>query len=459
MSKLDTVKKVMLYQKDKTGFVKEPSMSEMADLVVLVLSQIKVIENAIKAGRLDGKTPIPNVDYLSKDGALALITKGVNDALAKVDSTLTTKSAQIDADVRASLERIRDGKDGIVSEEEIQRAAEVAFSMLELPDFDTLVTTHITSSGEAIRDALELLSGEDRYKVQIADIDGLTDALNTLSTIRTANGGTIGKQQVYNFIRQAIADGTITSGGVSDGDKGDITVSGSGTTWSIDNDTVGLDELSATGTPSAATFLRGDNTWATPAGSGDVAKVGTPVNNQVGVWTGDGTLEGDTALTFDTATDTLSTGNIAVTGTVDGRDIATDGTKLDGIEAGADVTDATNVASAGAIMDGDFTVNGLMKRTGAGTYGTATAGTDYAAALGADDNYVTDAEKTKLSNLSGTNSGDQTSIVGITGTKAQFDTAVTDGNFLYVGDITQYTDELAQDAGLKKIACTPAPFV
>ncbi len=48
--------------------------------------------------------------------------------------------------------------------------------------------------------------------------------------------------------------------------------------------------------------------------------------------------------------------------------------------------------------------------------------------------------------LTGTNSGDQTSIVGITGTKAQFDTAVTDGNFLYVGDITQYTDELAQDA-------------
>jgi hypothetical protein len=48
--------------------------------------------------------------------------------------------------------------------------------------------------------------------------------------------------------------------------------------------------------------------------------------------------------------------------------------------------------------------------------------------------------------LTGTNSGDQTSIVGITGTKAQFNTAVTDGDILYVGDVTQYTDELAQDA-------------
>lgn len=45
----------------------------------------------------------------------------------------------------------------------------------------------------------------------------------------------------------------------------------------------------------------------TDGGGGDVTKVGTPVNNQIGVWTGDGTLEGDTALTFDTTTDTLST--------------------------------------------------------------------------------------------------------------------------------------------------------
>jgi hypothetical protein len=52
----------------------------------------------------------------------------------------------------------------------------------------------------------------------------------------------------------------------------------------------------------------------------------------------------------------------------------------------------------------------------------------YAAVLGADDNYVTDAEKVKLGNLSGTNTGDQTSIVGITGTIAQFNTAVSDAD-------------------------------
>jgi len=47
------------------------------------------------------------------------------------------------------------------------------------------------------------------------------------------------------------------------------------------------------------------------------------------------------------------------------------------------------------------------------------------------------------SNLSGTNTGDQTSIVGITGTKAQFDAACSDGNFVYTGD---NVSSLANDA-------------
>jgi hypothetical protein len=48
------------------------------------------------------------------------------------------------------------------------------------------------------------------------------------------------------------------------------------------------------------------------------------------------------------------TGNMAVDAlvTIDGRDLSVDGAKLDGVEAGADVTDATNVAAAGAAMDG-----------------------------------------------------------------------------------------------------------
>ena len=47
------------------------------------------------------------------------------------------------------------------------------------------------------------------------------------------------------------------------------------------------------------------------------------------------------------------TGAITTNSTFDGRDVATDGTKLDTIETSADVTDTTNVTAAGALMDSE----------------------------------------------------------------------------------------------------------
>ena len=56
------------------------------------------------------------------------------------------------------------------------------------------------------------------------------------------------------------------------------------------------------------------------------------------------------------------TGDITVTGNVDGRDVSADGTKLDGIEASADVTDTTNVvasltAGTNVTIAGDGTIS------------------------------------------------------------------------------------------------------
>ena len=62
------------------------------------------------------------------------------------------------------------------------------------------------------------------------------------------------------------------------------------------------------------------------------------------------------------------TGNITVTGTVDGRDVATDGTKLDAIEAAADVTDTTNVVAALTAGTGiTIAGNGTIASTVSGT--------------------------------------------------------------------------------------------
>jgi len=68
---------------------------------------------------------------------------------------------------------------------------------------------------------------------------------------------------------------------------------------------------------------------------------------------------GKTAVRWRTAyVDDLNiTTNIVVGGTVDGRDVAADGSKLDLVEASADVTDTANVAAAGALMDSEVDVD------------------------------------------------------------------------------------------------------
>jgi len=184
--------------------------------------------------------------------------------------------------------------------------------------------------------------------------------------------------------------------GVSDGDKGDITVSSSGSVFTIDNDVVSFAKMQNIGTPS---FLGRNSSGTGNVENLSVSDVRTMLNVENGA-TADQTaseivslLSGqnvtigeqlvisattpnilftDTnnnpdyrlkvdsgALTIEDAADNSDkfvinsdghidiinrldaqggiavTGNISVSGTVDGRDVATDGSKLDGIESNA----------------------------------------------------------------------------------------------------------------------------
>jgi len=75
---------------------------------------------------------------------------------------------------------------------------------------------------------------------------------------------------------------------------------------SIEGDT---GNTTATSTTSGLNFVGGTNVTTTVSGDtitidaggagGDVFKVGTPVDDELGVWTGDGTIEGEPNLTFD----------------------------------------------------------------------------------------------------------------------------------------------------------------
>lgn len=221
---------------------------------------------------------------------------------------------------------------------------------------------------------------------------------------------------------------TVSGSGVADGDKGDITVSGSGTVWTVDPGAVTLAKMADIAT---ATLI-----GRTTAGTG-VPEALTPTQGRTVLGLGtlatqSGTFSGTSSGT--NTGDETAAGILAKLITVDGSGSGLDADFLDGLSSAAFATAAQGSLASTAVqpaalagyqpLDADLTtIAGL----------TATTDNFIQSKAGAWASRTVAQVKTDLG-LTGTNSGDQTSIVGITGTKAQFDTAVTDGNFMYVGD-------------------------
>ena len=145
----------------------------------------------------------------------------------------------------------------------------------------------------------------------------------------------------------------------------------------------------ASAVPTASDLVQGelavnvaDKRLFTEDNGGSIVELGTnPSTIDINAGTIDGAVIGSTTPAAITGSTVTSTGNIVVTGTVDGRDVATDGTKLDGIEANADVTDTTNVTAAGALMDSEVTNLAQVKAFDSADYATAAQGATADAAL------------------------------------------------------------------------------
>jgi hypothetical protein len=116
----------------------------------------------------------------------------------------------------------------------------------------------------------------------------------------------------------------------------------------------------------------GSLSWSTPAGSGDVSKVGTPVDSQIGVWTGDGTIEGDVDFTFDTSTNTLAIAGVGDTSilSMGGINVLVDSPRGTMTLSNVDALDAATEATIEAAID---TLSNLTT-TGALNAGSITSG-------------------------------------------------------------------------------------
>jgi len=128
---------------------------------------------------------------------------------------------------------------------------------------------------------------------------------------------------------------------------------------------------------------------------------------------------GNAAITFANADVTMG-GNISIAGTVDGRDVSVDGTKLDTVETNADVTDTTNVTAAGALMDSELASIADVKAldqsvvSGATPAFTTTNFTD-----ATNKRLMTDAQETKLDSVE--TNADVTDTTNVTAAGALMD--------------------------------------
>ncbi len=164
--------------------------------------------------------------------------------------------------------------------------------------------------------------------ITMADTDVDLADINLNNTHRSSDGSD------HTFINQSVTDdadvdfnsvdvvGNITVGGTVDGvdiatnvlqktiadAKGDLLVASGNNT--ITRLAVGTNTHVLTADSSEGTGVK----WAAASGGGNVTKVGTPVDNQIGIWTGDGTLEGTSAFIFDTTGLKLSSGYRILTG-------------------------------------------------------------------------------------------------------------------------------------------------
>ena len=336
-----------------------------------------------------------------------------------------------------------------------------------------------SKTGNALK-LLRVNAGETDYELATAPtgtntgdqtITNSSDATSHTVTL-SATGGSVQLIEGSNITLTTGGTGsagtvTIAStggAGLSDGDKGDITVSGSGATWAIDNEAVTLAKMANI---SEGEFLcRGGGFGSGPPQAlyvDDVLDIldfaidpylrTSAATSGITELTGDvvaGPGSGSQAATIqDGAVQLDDIENIAeatvlgrLPGTGSGRPAEVDADKLsDILDLAADPFLRTSAATSGITeLTGDVTAGpGSGSQAGTiandavtlGKMANVATGTVFyrKTALTGDPEVQTLATlKTDLG-LTGTNSGDQTSIVGITGTTAQFNTALSDNDF------------------------------
>lgn len=382
---------------------------------VTLASVIKKVED-IRVGENENKDTIKRVatalitlkkevDAIPLTAEVKKLQQAIKDAEKRVDDALNADIKAVKTDIRNTEQRLRqeieDKIPDIVTITE--KVTEVAKELDESEIAKVLKRASEDEFVKKIRDIIEGWEGDDRLdatklknlpQLQVLNAGGGSN----LSVFK--DGNLVNSSTRLNFTGSGVTSVTNTGGtttvtisGGAGGGYTNLTEFVDQTAWRVfySNGSGDVTELAL---GADGTFLKSNGatsapSFSTPAGSGDVSKVGTPVNNQVAVWTGDGTIEGDTALTFDTTTDTLSTVNGAFSGDVTVADEAYDATswngslevptknavrdKIESISTASGITRTIVVTSGSATMGASASVDYVYLVAGAHTMTLPTA--------------------------------------------------------------------------------------
>ena len=338
-----------------TAFVDDDSMS--ADSATLIPTQ-----QSIKA-YVDSKVTASDLDFQGDSGG-ALNIQLESEVLDIAGGTgidtvgnANTLTVNIDATV-ATLA----GSQALTNKTLTSPVINTGVSGSAILDSDTMsgVSATTLASSESIKAYVDAQTTAQDLDFQGDSGGALNIDLNS-EVLDIAGGTGVTTTGSGNTLTVAIGQPVATSDNVQFANviaTGNLTVNGTTTTINTTNTTV-TDSLVEYGT----------GTSGTPANdAGIVIERGSEANAFMGFdesankfTVGTGTFTGASTGNLSITTGTLvaniegatvsTTGNITVGGTVDGRDVAADGTKLDTVETNADVTDAANVESAGAVME------------------------------------------------------------------------------------------------------------
>ncbi len=308
-----------------TAFVDEDNMS--SDSATLIPTQ-----QSVKA-YVDAQVTAQDLDFTADSGGPASIdldseTLGIGGSTG-INTAISGNNVQISVDFKDEDDMASDSAVHAATQQSIKAYVDAQVTAQDL-DFQG-------DSGGAL--SIDL----DSETLDIAGGTGVTTA---------GSGNTV----TVNIGQDVATDANVQFANITA--TGNLNIQGSTTTITTTNTTItdSLIEYSTgtTGTPtndSGIVIERGDaaNAFIGFDESADKFTMGT--GTFTGASTGNLSITTGTLVANIEAATVSATGNITVGGTVDGRDIDTDGTKLDTIETNADVTDAANVEAAGAVME------------------------------------------------------------------------------------------------------------